>query len=114
MTKFSSAELTRDEFLGWMSGDRGTQLDQFPASSRTSREEGGVTLLWDKSEAGNQGQPLIAVPGDELRDFFAFVATYVTTFRPYSAFFRIVPIEMIAGLEDLRRPERVAVRRAGR
>jgi hypothetical protein len=114
VTKFSWVELSRDEFIAWMGGDPGKNFDNLPASSRTSHEEGGVRLLWDKSAAGDEGQPLIAVPGDELRDFFAFVGTYVTTFRPYSAFFRVVPTEMVAGLEELRRPDREAVRRAGR
>ena len=114
MTEFSSAGLSRDEFLSWSSGDHAPNFEHLPVPSRAPHEEGGVSILWDKSKAGDEGQPLIAVPGDALRDFFAFVGTYVTTFRPYSAFFRVVPTEMVAGLEKLQRLDRETVHQIGR
>jgi hypothetical protein len=116
MSKFSTVVLTREEFLSWMAGGdyRSIPFNQFTASTRPSQEDGMITLLWDESEAEDAGQPVIAVPGSGLRDFFAFVGTYVTTFRPYSAFFRVVPVEMISALEERQRPVREVARRVAR
>ena len=116
MNKFSTTVLTREEFLTWMGGGdyRSVSFNQFKASTRPLHEDGMITLLWDESEMEDSGQPVIAVPGSGLRDFFAFVGTYVTTFRPYSAFFRVIPVEMISALEERQRPVREVARRVAR
>jgi hypothetical protein len=102
MKKFLLARLSRDEFVAWMGGDHRMAAEHRPAPTKPPYEDGAVTLLWDESEAGNAGQPLIAVPSDGMRDFFAFVGTYIATYRPYSTFFRVVPIEIIPALEERR------------
>jgi hypothetical protein len=111
MKKLSLAQLSRDEFLAWMGGDHRMPIGHPSAPTKPGYEEGMITLLWDKSEAGAGGQPLIAVPADGMRDFFAFVGTYITTFRPYSAFFRVVPIEIIPALEERQLPARDVLQR---
>ena len=58
--------------------------------------EGSVTLTWRSNAA--DARPIVCVPRRELNDFFAFVSTYITTFRPYSAFFRVIPIELLPAL----------------
>jgi len=111
MKKFSLAELSREEFLAWMGGDRRMPTGRPSVPATPSYGDGVITLLWDQSEASNGGQPLIAIPTDGLRDFFAFVGTYVATFRPYSAFFRVIPVEMIPALEERQLPVRDVLQR---
>jgi hypothetical protein len=111
MKKLSFAQLSRDEFLAWMGGDHRLAIGHPSAQTKPSSQEGMIRLLWDKSEVGDCGQPLIAVPADGMRDFFAFVGTYITTFRPYSAFFRVVPIEIIPAIEERQLPVRDVLQR---
>lgn len=100
MKKFSLTELSREQFLAWLGGERRASH----ATSAKLREQGMIALLSDESEAPKESQPVIVVPSDGLRDFFAFVGTYVTTYRPFSAFFRVVPADMTAALEQRQRP----------
>jgi hypothetical protein len=111
MKKISLMELSREDFLDWMGGDHRAAIGRPPAPTKPSHEDGTITLLWDKSEAGDGGQPLIAVPADGMRDFFAFVGTYIATFHPYSAFFHVVPIEIIPVLEERQLPVRDVLQR---
>lgn len=113
MKKLSLAQLSRDEFLSWMGGDHRMAIGH-KAPSKTSSQEGMVLLVWDKSEVGDGGRPLIAIPTEDMRDFFAFVGTYMTTFRPYSAFFRVVPIEMISAIEERQLPVNDVLQRVAR
>jgi hypothetical protein len=111
---FAAVKLSREEFLTWMGGDHEIVLNDHRRTSKPSHEQGTITLLWDESEVNDALQPLIVVPADDLRDFFAFVGTYITTFRPYTAFFRVVSTEVIPTLEQLQRPDRDVVERIAR
>ena len=114
MRTFSAITLSREEFLAWMAGDHETVSDALLTTSKPLRPEGTITLLWDKAQLGDGFQPLVAVPPDDLRDFFAFVGTYITTFRPFTAFFRVVSSELIPALEDRQQPDRQVVERVAR
>jgi hypothetical protein len=111
---FSAVTLSREDFLTWMTGNHEIAPDQHQTTSKPSHEEGTITLLWDKSKLSDGRQPLIVVPADKLRDFFAFVGTYITTYRPFSAFFRVVSSEVIPVLEQLEQPDRDVVERIAR
>lgn len=110
MSKFSSIDLSREEFVAWMGGDRRIVIRRPPVSAEPSDANRMITLLWDKSEANERDQPLIAIPANEFRDFFAFVGTYITTFQPYSAFFRVIPAEIVPALEEGQLPVRGALK----
>jgi hypothetical protein len=97
-----------------MGGDHEIVRDDHRTTSMPSHEGGTITLLWDKSKVSDGLQPLIVVPADDLRDFFAFVGTYITTYRPYTAFFRVVSTEVIPILEQLQRPDRDVMERIAR
>jgi hypothetical protein len=55
---------------------------------------------------------VVLVKQRDLREFYAFVSTYVSTYRPFSAFFHVVPYEeaaTVAGLSERRRPATIDV-----
>jgi hypothetical protein len=103
MMQFESVEISREDFLRWLGNDK-ERFDELPLLN-SSHVKGDIALLWDRSVGRSDTQPIISVPSNELRDFFAFVSTYVTTFRPYTAFFRVVPTELVSAIED-RKPLR--------
>ena len=103
MKKFVSVELSREGFLTWIGGNNERAPDG-ALQLGSPHVKGAVTLLWSEPEGRDQIQPLIAVPTEELRDFLSFVGTYVTTFRPFTAFFRVVPAEMVSAITERQQP----------
>jgi hypothetical protein len=95
--------LSRTEFLRWIGEQDGARASTAaPAISAT----GDVTMAWPSNDSSDD--PIIAVPGAELREFMAFVSTYIGTFVPFTAFFRVVALEMLDFLPyptDLRSDE---------
>jgi hypothetical protein len=62
--------------------------------------DNNITLILPREfEINRDAIPIVAVPENQMRDFFAFTGTYVTTFRPYTAFYHVVPSETIHHLE---------------
>lgn len=114
MSKFSTARLSREQFLDWMAGDHAAPLGKLSTSGKHINAADTLTLLWEKRSSSEVSQPIILVPMTELRDFFAFVGTYVTSYRPYSAFFRVLPAETISALEERQNLSEAKVRRIAR
>jgi len=91
------AEMKRAEFLGIVQGER--------VSPRGIRERefvddegfnGDMLLVWpDRPEPDLFPSAVILREGD-VRDFLAWVATYVTGFRPFTAFCRVTDIQTAA------------------
>ncbi len=103
MMRFSSTVLSRDEFLDWVGGSS-TALSPSPrGDSRVLTEGQQVTLLLDGTGERSGTQPIVAIPIDEMDEFFAFAATYIATWKPYSAFYHVVPLELADAVEG-RRP----------
>lgn len=88
------AALNRDEFIAWLNGRpilNGEILDKkLPKLS----VNGKINVVWD-IEDETISQPIVAVPKGDLKDFFAFVSTYVTAYKPFSAFFKVVSCEWL-------------------
>lgn len=99
MTRFLHKSLSREEFLEWMARDSSEQLDLPKTETLREPTSYDVTLFWEDAEAEFRSHPLIAVPTSAMGDFFAFTSTYITTHRPYSAFYRVVPRELIEEIE---------------
>lgn len=83
--------LDRAEFLSWLAGQAGL-LGNSP-NDPPSVQSSHVTLVWPENDLA--AMPLVAVPASEMREFMAFVATYVGTYVPFTAFFRVIPLELI-------------------
>jgi hypothetical protein len=114
MRKFTSLQLSRADFLSWVGGEGelgpGSALD----TAKLFKGDGAITLLWDRAKAERRGQPIVVVPRAEFRDFFAFVGTYASSYRPYSAFFRVVSAENVSILEQSVQLDGNPLRRVGR
>jgi hypothetical protein len=61
-------------------------------------KQGDICLVWNSEsidDLGPSGCPLVAIPDQQVRDFYSFVGTYVSSYQPFSAFFRVVTISVL-------------------
>lgn len=102
MTQITVRTLNREQFVQWMS----SALSGAPAQPYWAMPSGGkdseVTLAWP--EGSTDARPVVCIARGKFQDFFAFVSTYLGNVQPYTAYFRVLPLEL---LQDLGR-ERVA------
>ena len=97
MTAIERVRLNREDFVGWL----GKALSGAATLPRTS--SGGpekptdVTLVAPRHESN--GWPVICIAQAQMHDLFAFLSTYAKV-RPFSAFFRVLPLELISVLEE--------------
>jgi hypothetical protein len=93
----TAAVLTRENFLAWLSGrgpDQSFRLDGGKLQARIPK--GQYAVIWDKDTSFAQhGRAIISLSQSDMQDFFAFVTTYVSGYVPFTAFFRVVPIEVL-------------------
>jgi hypothetical protein len=96
------ATLNREQFVGWLGRTFEPVVKKVHSEQLTDMGgQGEIFLVWDTKpgrESINGARPLISVANSELRSFFAFVGTYVSTYQPFSAFFRVVPFELLSEL----------------
>jgi hypothetical protein len=87
-----TSELSRVEFLRWLAELDGgkPEVSDLPTAARRGGE---ITLIW--FDASASALPLIGVRAADLREFLAFTSTYVGTYVPFTAFFRVIPLEMV-------------------
>jgi len=96
MTAVERVRLNREDFVGWL----GKALSGAASLPRTS--SGGpekptdVTLVAPRHQSNRW--PIICVAQAQVHDLFAFLSTYAKV-RPFSAFFRVLPLELISVLE---------------
>jgi hypothetical protein len=100
---FATILLSRDEFLDWLGGARTTSTVRPDEVAGRDRQDRQVTLLYEQGSESSHVRPIIAVPIEDMAEFFAFTATYVASSKPFSAFHRVIPLEMADGLAN-RRP----------
>ncbi len=102
MTPIAIRTLSREHFAHWMSsalsGAPAQPTDAMPSSAKDAE----VVLAWPKGVI--DAQPVVCVAHGKFQDFFAFVSTYFGTVQPYTAYFRVLPLELLENLEH----ERVA------
>lgn len=89
MTRFVT--LSREGFISWMA--TGTFLDPLPLRRpsdvpRLTAHE--VALVWEQDGDSNSQPTTLLVERNEIREFFAFVSTYVSTHIPFTAFYRVI------------------------
>jgi hypothetical protein len=96
-----TAALDREKFLAWI-GSKFTPVARKVNGHRfDDRTAGGVNLIWNEppySTELRETRPILAVNESDMREFFAFVGTYVSTYKPFSAYFRVVSTERLPDL----------------
>ena len=103
--RLSSVLLTREEFLVWIGSGSAAFSSAAHRGDRTSSSRGAVTLLLNETVETSSAQPIVAIPLDEMDEFFAFTTTYITTFKPYTAFYHVIPLELADAIKDRRSPD---------
>ena len=98
-----STNLSIEQFLSYISAP----LD-FERLSRVTGNfrrylvgEREVMLVWQDDSDWSACRPVIVVKDSNLREFVAFVSTYVKTYTPFSAFFRVVAESKFRELNEL-------------
>ncbi|MBR1271834.1 hypothetical protein JQ629_30555 [Bradyrhizobium sp. AUGA SZCCT0222] len=101
MIAITTRRLSREEFVNWMA-EALVGNPTLPSDAGSQRAKpNDVTLAWPDFQAN--ARPIICVPERQLQEFFAFVSTYSTNVRPFTAYFRVLPTELIESLENNRR-----------
>lgn len=93
--------LSREAFLDWLAGGYSPEKVSFKNQQLTKPLVSEVALVWE-DEPSKSAVPVILVKQQDLREFYAFVSTYVSTYRPFSAFFHVVPYERAATFPGLK------------
>ena len=97
MSTVETVRLSREDFISWLAKAlSGAPILSARGWRRPPKVDGrnarvgarGAGLLADRS----------ASPQVQIKDLFAFVSTY-TKARPFSAFFRVLPLELVSVLE---------------
>lgn len=87
-----SIHLTIEQFLSYISAPH--DFEHAPREVENffpyPIEERDVMLVWQDDSAWSRRRPMIVVKDSYLREFVAFVSTYIKTHTPFSAFFRII------------------------
>lgn len=94
------AMLSREAFLDWLAGSYSPKTAAIKSWQLGKPLDSEVALLW-KGDPSKPSVPVILVKQQDLREFYAFVSTYVSTYRPFSAFFHVVPYESAATMASL-------------
>lgn len=84
-------DLSRADFLDWLGRNAQAQVSHAPARDLSGRGE--ISIVWLNGDEADE--PIIAVPAADLRDFLAFVSTYVGSHVPFTAFFRVLAKEIV-------------------
>ncbi|MFS4583665.1 hypothetical protein [Phaeobacter sp. C3_T13_0] len=103
--------LNREALLDWLAGSYSPKASPITLRQLAKPLEADVALLW-KTDQSASLTPVVLVKQRDLKEFYAFVSTYVSTYRPFSAFFHVLPYEeatSVAGLRDRRRPATIDV-----
>jgi hypothetical protein len=97
-----ASSLTREEFLGWVGNSfmpSPKRLDVY--ALRDLVKPDSICLIWnneDLTDFGPNSKPVVGIDDAYARDFFAFTSTYIGSYQPFSAFFRVVKLSILVDL----------------
>jgi hypothetical protein len=110
MNAITACRLSREEFVNWMAealaGSSTLPRGAGPPGNRPS----DVTLVWPDHRP--DARPIVCIAQPQLQEFFAFVSTYSMNVRPFTAYFRLMPLELVDSLESTERQRRNEVQLA--
>jgi len=96
MIETERVRLDREDFVRWLGPALSGDMLR-PAKASSGAEKSSDVLLVFAGDTPD-AVPIICVPQAQMQDLYAFVSTY-TKVRPFSAFFRILPLERISVVE---------------
>lgn len=100
MNRMYAASISREELLGWLGGQYRPVAKRLAPSEIANITRQDIVLVWRDKPANDASTALIVVRDESLRDFYAFVGTYVSTYTPFSAFFRVItPNRLLDSME---------------
>ncbi|MFT9382625.1 hypothetical protein [Gluconobacter sp. P5B12] len=97
MIKTERIRLNREDFVRWLGPALSGDILKPEKSSFGAEKSSDVFLIFDGNRLG--AAPIICVLQAQMLDLYAFLATY-TKVSPFSAFFRILPLERISVVEQ--------------
>ena len=104
MIAITARRLSREDFVKWMA-DALVGIPTLPRDTKYQPSKSGdVTLAWPDFQSN--ARPIVCVAERQLQEFYAFVSTYSAAVRPFSAYFRVIPLELSDVLEQSRRERR--------
>lgn len=104
--------LDREKLIDWLGGRLQAEFHEGELPSHADRLPSNEVLIVSPPKGERSGLPVIAVPQDGMREFFAFVSTYAATLRPLSAFYHVAAIEelkLVLALEEQRQFKKIAI-----
>lgn len=96
MTSIKRVRLNREDFVSWLGNALSGAVTMPQTSNSRTEKPTDVTLVAPNGDV--KASPVICIPQAQMHDLFAFVSTY-TNVRPFTAFFRVLPLELISVLE---------------
>lgn len=99
MSSVETLRLNREDFVGWLAvafSDGSVWPTQGSAGPERPTD---VTLA--RAQGDSAGWPAVCVPQAQIQDLLAFVFTY-TKARPFSAFFHVIPLDLVSVLRPTR------------
>lgn len=100
MNPIAIRTLSREQFVHWMSSALSGAPVQPDGGLPSSSKSADVVLAWP--EGDRDARPVVCVARSSFQDFFAFVSTYLANVQPYTAYFRVLPLELLVNLEHQR------------
>lgn len=88
------ASLDREELVEWLGSQDQLPTERLTAKLLKNTAPDRVLIVWD-SDGKPNATPIISVHQNGMQDFFAFVSTYNAAFKPFSAYFTVVPVEKL-------------------
>lgn len=95
----SLTRLSRERFLSWIGGQLHPDWVRIPLDEGVSgiRElpepaEGEVYVLRDSESDGRPVGAWVALDGGAINEFLAFASTFISTYKPFTAFCHVVPL----------------------
>jgi hypothetical protein len=87
-----TAVMGTEDFLGWISGGQLFAGDDYLSASALQKKLSGkfCAIVTADNLRENTGSAVVVVDRRKVREFFAFVSTYIAEFSPFTAFFRVI------------------------
>ena len=102
MSTVETVRLNREDFVSWLAKALSGNPIQPARGAAGPEKSTDVTLAWMRE--GPDSWPVVCVPQAQIQDLFAFVSTY-TKARPFSAYFRVLPLGLVSVLKPRRDAE---------
>lgn len=94
--------LDKITFMDWLDGKFSPSSIPLTKLRMKRPLDDEIALVFGDESDGTES-PIIVVPKESLLEFYAFVGTYVEQYKPFSAYFRVLPYETLLELTSIKR-----------